>query len=56
MMRRINNIKELQAEKKRLYEYRKALEGAVKNSWHEFRNTLKLTSLAKELLGKIIHR
>ena len=56
MIHRINNLKELQAEKKRIDEHRKALEGAIKNSWHEFRRSLSPVNVAKELWRKILHR
>ncbi len=56
MIRRINNLRELQEEKKRIDQHRKALEGAVKNSWHELRCSLGPANLVKELWQKILHR
>lgn len=56
MMHRISNLKELKAEKKRICEHQKALEGAVKNSWHELRNAMKPANLVKELWSKVTHR
>ena len=53
-MKKINSIKQLQAEKKRIQQHQEELENKIRGNWKELKDCLNPASIAKEALSKVI--
>jgi cell division septum initiation protein DivIVA len=55
-MKKINSIKQLQAEKKRLEQHREQLENKIADNWNELKMNVKPANLAKDAFSSIIKK
>ena len=55
-MKKIRNIKQLRAEKKRLREQRKELEKSIKTDWRELKESFRPGNFAEEVLSGLFRK
>ena len=55
-MKKIRNIKQLKAEKKRLSEQRKGLERSIKTDWSDLKESFRPGNFAEELLSGLFRK
>jgi cell division septum initiation protein DivIVA len=55
-MKKINSIKQLQAEKKRIEQHREQLENKIADNWNELKINLKPTSLVKDAFSSVFRK
>jgi hypothetical protein len=53
MMRKIKNIKQLKAEKKRIKQQQEELENKIRNNWKDLKECLRPANLAKDAISSI---
>jgi len=53
-MKKISSIKQLDAEKKKIVQHRKALEEKISDNWNDLRVNMKPANLAKDAFRKAI--
>lgn len=56
MMKKIKNIKQLQAEKRRIKLEQENLENKIRSNWKEVKESLKPVNIAKDTLGSILRK
>lgn len=55
-MKKINSIKQLQAEKKRIEQHREQLENKIADNWNELKTNLKPTNLVKDAFSSVLKK
>lgn len=56
MMKKINSIKQLQAEKKRIEQHKEQLENKIAHNWNELKTNLKPISLVKDAFSRVLRK
>jgi len=54
MMRKIKNIKQLKAEKKRIKQQQEELENKIYGNWKELKESLRPVNIAKDAIGSFL--
>lgn len=55
-MKKIKSIKELQAEKKLIWQRQEALENKIRENWKALKEQLKPVNIAKDAMESILHK
>jgi hypothetical protein len=55
-MKKINSIKQLQAEKKKMAQHQQALEEKIGNNWTDLRGSMKPANLARNAFSQILSK
>jgi cell division septum initiation protein DivIVA len=55
-MKKINSIRQLQAEKKRIEQHTEQLENKIASNWNELKMNLKPVNLAKDAFSNVIRK
>ena len=55
-MKKINSIKQLQAEKKKMTQHQQVLEDKIRDNWSELRGNMKPANLARNAFSQILSK